>query len=206
MRSRSRGIVARGCGVALGACTLVATSGSGRRIAGRERPSGSTPGVTAKTITVGSISDISSPVPGLFAGAKVGAQAYFAYINSQGGVNGRKLILDGQDSAFSTGKIASEIQNIAANDFAIVGGFSLLDSAEQPVIDANKLPMVAEALSPSIFNDPNLYSAVPMVNNGGIEGPYKWIKSHTPMPTKPSGSSGTTPPHRSWPSRTPIGP
>jgi branched-chain amino acid transport system substrate-binding protein len=149
-----------------------------------------TPGITAKTVTVGSISDISSPVPGLFAGAKTGTEAYFAYVNSQGGVNGRKLVLNGMDSAFSPGTVTNEAQGIAKSDFAIVGGFSLLDGAEKPIIDANKVPMVAQALDPVIFNDTNLYSAVPMVNNGGIEGPFKWLKSKYPSAASALGLIG----------------
>src|SRR5665213_4593179 len=94
------------CGLALalggGALSAVVTD------AGAATTAGATPGVTATTITVGSISDISSPIPGLFEGAKIGTQAYFAYVNSQGGVNGRKLVLDGQDSAFSSGTVANE--------------------------------------------------------------------------------------------------
>jgi ABC-type branched-subunit amino acid transport system substrate-binding protein len=180
--------VRRGLAVALGASTLA--TGIGLTAAAPASAAVATPGVTAKTITVGSISDISSPVPGLFEGAKVGTEAYFAYINSQGGVNGRKLVLNGMDSAFSSGKVASEAQTIATNDFAIVGGFSLLDGAEQTVIDANKLPMVAQALTPSIFNDPNLYSAVPMVNNGDPTGPYKWLKSKYPAAVKAVGVIG----------------
>jgi branched-chain amino acid transport system substrate-binding protein len=148
------------------------------------------PGVTSKTITVGSISDISSPVPGLFEGAKVGTEAYFAYINSQGGVDGRKLVLNGMDSAFSSGTVTTEAQTIAKNDFAIVGGFSLLDGAEKPIIDANKLPMVAQVLTPSMFEDPNVYSAVPMVNNGDVSGPFKWLKSTYPSNVKALGLIG----------------
>jgi ABC-type branched-subunit amino acid transport system substrate-binding protein len=150
----------------------------------------SAPGITANTVTVGSISDISSPVPGLFAGAKTGTEAYFAYINSQGGVNGRKLILNGMDSAFSPGTVTNETQGIAKSDFAIVGGFSLLDGAEQPIVDANKLPMVAETLTPTMFADPNVYSAVPMVNNGDPTGPYKWLKSKYPAAVKAVGVIG----------------
>ncbi len=148
------------------------------------------PGITAKTVTVGSISDISSPVPGLFAGAKTGTEAYFAYVNSQGGVNGRKLVLNGMDSAFSPGTVTNETQGIAKSDFAIVGGFSLLDGAEKPIVDANKLPMVTQALNPAIFDDTNLYSAVPMVNNGGIEGPFKWLKSKYPSAASALGLIG----------------
>ena len=41
--------------------------------------------------------------------------------------------------------------------------------------------MVTETLNPATFADPNVYSAVPMVNNGGIEGPFKWLKSKYPI-------------------------
>jgi ABC-type branched-subunit amino acid transport system substrate-binding protein len=179
----------RSLGSALGAASLVA----GLALAvspSVAAASPQTPGVTATTVTVGSISDISSPVPGLFAGAKTGTEAYFAYINSQGGVNGRKLILNGMDSAFSPGTVTNETQGIAKNDFAIVGGFSLLDGAEKPIVDANKLPMVAQALNPTIFDDTNLYSAVPMVNNGGIEGPFRWLKSKYPSAASALGLIG----------------
>ena len=166
-----------------------------------------TPGVTATTITVGSISDISAPIPGLFEGAKVGTQAYFDYINSQGGVNGRKLVLDARDSAFSSGTVATEAESIAKNDFAFVGGYSLLDNAEQPAIDANKVPMVAQVLSPSLFPDPNVYSAIPLVNGGEHQRPVQVVQVEEPgghqgggvssaptrprQPSRPSRSTGT---------------
>jgi branched-chain amino acid transport system substrate-binding protein len=149
------------------------------------------PGVTPNSITVGSISDISSPIPGLFEGAKIGTEAYFAYINSQGGVNGRKLVINGMDSAFSSGTVANEAKSIATNDFAIVGGFSLLDGAEQPAIDAAKLPTVTQVLSPTLYSDPNLYSAVPLVQGGEINGPFKWLKSKYPQAVKAVGVIGS---------------
>jgi branched-chain amino acid transport system substrate-binding protein len=177
------------CGLALavgvGTLALGATSASGADT------TAATPGVTAKTITVGSISDISSPIPGLFKGAQVGAQAYINYINSQGGVNGRKIILDARDSAFSSGTVASEAQSIAKSDFAFVGGYSLLDGSEQPAIDANKVPMIAQTLTPSLFKDPNLYSAIPTVDGGAANGPFKWLKSQYPAGVKAVGFIGS---------------
>ncbi len=150
------------------------------------------PGVTANSITVGSISDISEPIPGLFEGAKIGTEAYFAYINSQGGVNGRKLVLDARDSAFSSGTVANEASSIAAKDFAIVGGFSLLDGSEQPAVDAAHLPVVTQVLTPAYYSDPNLYSAVPLVNNGEIDGPFKWLKSKYPQDIQHVGVIGSS--------------
>lgn len=149
------------------------------------------PGVTANSITVGSISDISAPIAGLFEGAKVGTEAYFAMINSQGGVNGRKLELNGMDSAFSSGTVSNEAKNIAANDFAIVGGFSLLDGAEQPAIDAGKVPVVTQVLDPKLYTDPNLYAAVPLVQGGEQTGFFKWLKSKYPQDVKAVGVIGS---------------
>lgn len=153
--------------------------------------SSSSPGVTANSITVGSISDISSPIAGLFEGAKVGTQAYFAMINSEGGVNGRKLVLNGMDSAFSSGTVTNEAQNIATNDFAFVGGFSLLDGAEQAAIDANKVPVITQVLDPKLYLDPNLYAPIPLVNGGEATGPFKWLKSKYPQAVKAVGYIGS---------------
>ncbi|HWF23148.1 MAG TPA: ABC transporter substrate-binding protein [Acidimicrobiales bacterium] len=187
MKLRNGRIVTCGLALAVGVGTLAVGATSATAAA----TAAATPGVTAKTITVGSISDISAPIPGLFKGAKVGAQAYFNYINSQGGVNGRKIILDARDSAFSSGTVASEAQSIAKSDFAFVGGYSLLDGAEQPAIDANKVPMIAQALTPSLFKDPNLYSAIPLVDGGEANGPFKWLKSQYPAGVKAVGFIGS---------------
>jgi hypothetical protein len=153
---------------------LVVGAGALAAPAGAQTAS-TTPGVTANSITVGSISDISSPIAGLFEGAKVGTDAYFAMINSEGGVNGRKLVLKGMDSAFSSGTVTNEAQNIAANDFAFVGGFSLLDGAEQSAIDTFKVPVITQVLDPKLDLDPNLYAPIPLVNGGEASGPFKWL-------------------------------
>ncbi len=186
-RGKMRPVTMGGLAVVLGTTAL--SVGIGVSQAGAA--AASAPGVTANSITVGSISDISSPIAGLFEGAKVGTAAYFAYINSKGGVNGRKLVLDGMDSAFSSGTVANEAKAIATNDFAIVGGFSLLDGAEQPAIDAAKLPTITQVLTPALYTDPNLYSAIPLVNGGEATGPFKWLKKKYPQVVKAVGLIGS---------------
>jgi branched-chain amino acid transport system substrate-binding protein len=178
----------RRCGLALTLCSTAISIGLGTAQA---NAAAATPGVTAKTITVGSISDISEPIAGLFEGAKVGTEAYFAYINNKGGVNGRKLVLNGMDSAFSSGTVRNEAENIAKNDFAIVGGFSLLDGSEQPAIDGAKLPVITQVLTPALFGDRNVYSAVPEVTGGEPTGPFKWLKKKYPAATKAVGVIGS---------------
>ena len=184
----SKRIMSGGTALLIGAAAVAL--GLGGQSAGASGTSD--PGITANTITVGSISDISAPIPGLFEGAKIGTEAYFAYINSQGGVNGRKLVLDARDSAFSSGTVANEAGSIAANDFAIVGGFSLLDGSEQPAVDAAHVPVVTQVLTPAYYSDPNLYSAVPLVTNGEIDGPFKWLKSKYPQDIQHVGVIGSS--------------
>src|SRR5437588_1204606 len=57
-------------------------------------------GVTADKITLGNVSLLTGPVPGLFRGAVSGTRAFFEYQNSLGGVCGRKLALDARDDQF----------------------------------------------------------------------------------------------------------
>ncbi len=187
LQSKSRRMLMSGLALSIGAGALVLGSGP----AGAAATATTTPGVTAKSITVGSISDISAPIAGLFEGAKVGTEAYFAMINSQGGVNGRKLVINGMDSAFSSGTVTNEAKNIAANDFAFVGGFSLLDGAEQSAIDAGNVPVVTQVLDPKLYTDPNLYAAIPLVTGGEATGPFKWLKSKYPQDIKAVGVIGS---------------
>ena len=154
----------------------------------------SAPGVTPTTVTVGQIDDLSAPIPGLFKGAEDGTKAYFAYVNSTGGVNGRHLILDARDSAFQAGNVTSEAKAIAATDFAMVGGFEVLDAAEQPVIDATKLPDIAYALSPSLATDPNVYNAQPSASAqlGWPTGSYTYFANTFPKAVKSVGELYST--------------
>lgn len=139
--------------------------------------SSSSPGITAKTVTVGQVTDISQPVPGLFRAAADGTKAYIDYINSMGGVNGRKIVFDGRDSDFSSATVVSDTENQAKNDFALVGGYSLLDGAEQPTIDENGIPDVAYPLSTTLANDSHVYSPSPSTLSLTPTGIYKWAKS-----------------------------
>jgi len=51
---------------------------------------GSTPGVTASTITIGGTVPITGPAA-LFGSVGRGADAYFKYVNAHHGVNGRSI-------------------------------------------------------------------------------------------------------------------
>jgi ABC-type branched-subunit amino acid transport system substrate-binding protein len=163
------------------------TVGSGVGVAAASSTSAA-PGVTKTSITVGQVDDLSSPLPGLFKSAQVGTQAYFNYINSQGGINGRKLVLDAQDSAFNSATVVSATQAQAKNDFALVGGYSLLDGSEAPIINASKIPDVTYPLSGVLANNSLVYSPSPSTTNDTPTGPYLWVKSKFPQQSKAIGS------------------
>ena len=171
---------------------------------GSSGTSGTSPGVTATSVTVGQVDDLSSPIPGLFKGAEDGTKAYFAYINSLGGVNGRKLILDAQDSTFQGGQVATVTGTQIRTEFALVGGFSLLDSAEKPLIDLARVPDVGFSLSPGLSSDPYLYSPLP---NPATYYPAQSLPvpeaRSTRRTSRRSGSSGRTPRRRRRRPRTP---
>jgi ABC-type branched-subunit amino acid transport system substrate-binding protein len=169
-RVKQGGVVAVG---AISALALLIPTVS----AGASSSAPTSPGITKTTITVGQIDDLSQPVPGLFKAAEDGTKAYFDYVDQHGGVDGRKIVLDTRDSGYSTTTVKNEVESIATSDFAMVGGYSLLDGAEQPTIDANKLPDVTYPSSLPLSNDPHVYSPSPSTVNEMPTGPYVWAQN-----------------------------
>ncbi|MHB1583814.1 MAG: ABC transporter substrate-binding protein [Acidimicrobiales bacterium] len=161
--------------LACGTLTLAATAGTWSAAAAATT---ATPGITAHSVTVGQVDTLSGPVPGLFEGAKDGTEAYFAYVNSKGGVNGRKLILQTDDDRFSGANYAADTAQLVKSDFALVGGFSLFDAAGVSAINQAKIPDVTFSLSPQRETDPYNYSPNPIPPGGSRVGPYKYYKSH----------------------------
>jgi len=134
-------------------------------------------GVTSNSVT---IANISTQVGGLFKGAAVGTEAYAAYVNSQGGVNGRKIIVNAWDDGFvgSTNKQLTE--QAVQSDFATVGSFSTEDSFGGVVLKANpQMPNVSIALDPATQRLPNTYAAVPPAAFWPL-GPLVYFKDKYP--------------------------
>src|SRR3954449_3573539 len=120
-------------------------------------------GVTGDKVTVGNVSLLTGPVPGLFKGAKDGTQAFFAYQNSLGGVCGRKLALDPRDDQFDANQNKAQYQDAITKDFGFVGSFSVVDEGGSGVLAAHPdVPDVAYALSHAHFNLPNNFSPQPL--------------------------------------------
>jgi ABC-type branched-subunit amino acid transport system substrate-binding protein len=143
-----------------------------------------TTGITKNSVTVGNVSTISGPVPGLFEGAPIGAKAYFAYINSKGGVNGRKLDVQSMDDSFNGQVYSSDAQTALDSDFAMVGNFSLLDSYGCKILAADPgFPDVSVTLDPGTNALPNDFSAQPLAQGLGA-GQIKYVRKLYPKAKK----------------------
>ena len=134
-------------------------------------------GLTADAVTV---ANISTSTGGLFVGASVGTEAYADYVNSTGGINGRKLIVKSSDDGFTGATNKQLTESALQNDFAIVGGFSLEDGFGGTVLAANpQLPDVAEVLDPTTAALPNAFSPSPG-GDGWPLGPLTYFKKKYP--------------------------
>ncbi len=156
------------------------------------RTGGSTssgPGVTSSTITVSNVSILSGPVPGLFQGAPNGVKAFFNYINStQGGVNGRKLVLKSEDDTFSCTQNQALTQSDASQVLAFVGSFSLYDNCGAKVFTQNtNLADVSYTLDPTAQALTNNFSPQPQTN-GFRTGPFAYYKANYPKAIKAVGA------------------
>ncbi len=112
-----------------------------------------TPGVSSSTITVGS----SGPLTGeaaAAAGVLKGADAYFKYVNSKGGVNGRKIDFKYLDDAYDPSKTVQNVRQLIQQDnvfalFSVVGTNSNL--AIRDFVNAAGVPQVFSAAGATTF-------------------------------------------------------
>src|SRR6187401_1344604 len=80
-------------------------------------------GVSKTEIVVGSIQDLSGPIAGFGKQVRLGMMLRVDEINEQGGINGRKLRLIVEDSAYDPKKAVLAAQKLVNQDkvFAVVG-------------------------------------------------------------------------------------
>jgi hypothetical protein len=92
-------------------------------------------GITADTIVVSNVSDLSGAVPGLFEDAQLAAKAYVAYFTArEGTVYGRKLKFLPLDSRLDAGANRSASIEACNESFASAGSVSAFDQGGAPVI------------------------------------------------------------------------
>src|ERR1700748_3190804 len=112
------------------AFTVAACSSGGRSSSSPEAGSSSgaltasAPGITATTIPIGSHQPLTGPAAPGYSEIAPAANAYFAYVNAHGGVNGRKIVYKYLDHGYNPTKTASVVRQLVLQDngYAMFGG------------------------------------------------------------------------------------
>jgi branched-chain amino acid transport system substrate-binding protein len=117
------------------------------------------PGVSDTEIKVGNTVPYSGPASALGVVGKSEA-AYFAMINEQGGVNGRKISFISRDDGYSPPKTVEQVRRLVEEDQVLLL-FSTLgtppNTAIQGYLNDNKVPHLFVASGADKWNDPTHY-------------------------------------------------
>jgi len=137
-------------GTALIAASLALVSGSAFA-AGQYGP-----GVSATEIKIGNTMPYSGPASAYGAIGKSDA-AYFAMINEQGGINGRRINFISRDDSYSPPKAVEQIRQLVEQDGVLLT-FNTLgtppNTAIQGYLNDNKVPQLFVATGADKWNDP----------------------------------------------------
>jgi len=117
------------------------------------------PGATDTEIKIGTTTPYSGPASAYSAGA-ISTTAYFAMINAQGGVNGRKINYISLDDAYSPPKTVEQIRRLIESDevlFLVNPVGTATNMAVVKYINQKKVPHLFVGSGATVFNDPEHY-------------------------------------------------
>jgi len=117
------------------------------------------PGVTDDTITVSGVASTTNPLGGKYGTVFDGVQAYFAMVNSEGGIYQRELVLpEDNEHDDQLANNQAEVQKIITQDdpFAVVGVATLLFSGATLLTEEN-IPTFGWNINAEFANAPNLF-------------------------------------------------
>jgi len=164
-------LVAAGCGSS-------GSGGSGGSAAA------SVPGITKTQILIGSHQPLTGPAAPGYSEIAPAANAYFQYVNSKGGINGRKIKYTYLDDGYDPSKTVSVVHQLVLqnNVFAIFNGLGTpTHLAVVKYLNATKVPDLFIASGCDCWNNPSAYPysfgwQLDYVREGKILGAY--IKQH----------------------------
>ncbi len=110
--------------VVVACCTATLTSATSAlpAAAADEKPTASEIGVTPTELRIAVVADVDTPLaPGAYAGARDAVEGFAKYMNKQGGLAGRKVVVDFYDSKLTGDETRNAIIKACQNDFAVVG-------------------------------------------------------------------------------------
>ncbi|MFD3812263.1 ABC transporter substrate-binding protein [Rhodococcus sp. NPDC058639] len=148
--------------VALVATTAVtlAACGSGTTASTGASGEGDTTGVTDTSVLVGTHMPLTGPAAAGYSKIPPATQAYFDYINEQGGVNGRTIEYKALDDGYNPSNTQQVVRELVLQDrvFAILGGLGTpTHSGVLDFLDTNNVPDLFVASGSRIWNQPDKY-------------------------------------------------
>ena len=137
------------------------------------------PGVTAQTLTTGTINTVSGPVPGLGETSQAAVRAYVAYRNATGGVCGRKIVLKTGDDGYENSRYRALVVSMDPQILGISGGLGTGDGGGVDVVEAKKIPVVSTATADTFQASPMVFDInPPFANTHAVIGKYRWLYDH----------------------------
>jgi branched-chain amino acid transport system substrate-binding protein len=127
MRPTKR-LLAAACVAALAvgasACGSDSESGGGGTSTSGGKPTASAPGITATQVTVGGHFPLTGPAAPGYSEIPQAIDAYFKFVNANGGVHGRKLKMIARDDAYNPTNTVKVTKQLVLQDkiFAMLGG------------------------------------------------------------------------------------
>jgi ABC-type branched-subunit amino acid transport system substrate-binding protein len=144
----------------------------------------SAPGITPTQILIGSHQPLTGPAAPGYSEIAPAANAYFSYVNANGGVYGRKIVYKYLDDGYDPTKTASVVHELVLQDsvYAVFNGLGTpTHLATVSFLNAQKVPDVFVASGCLCWNDPSKYPQtfgwqLDYVREGKILGQY--VKQH----------------------------
>ncbi len=154
-RTSRRGIAlvaVAGIVIALAACSK-SKSGSGGSAS-------NDPGITATTITVGTHQPLTGPAAPGYSKISAATKAYFAFVNANGGINGRKIDYKVMDDGYNPAKTQTDVRQLVLQDkvFAILNGLGTpTHTGVLDFLKTNNVPDLFVASGSRSWNQPQKY-------------------------------------------------
>ncbi len=144
----------------------------------------SAPGITATTITIGSHQPLTGVAAPGYDEIAPASNAYFAYVNAHGGVDGRKIVYKYLNDQYNPTDTVSVVKQLVLQDnvYAIFDGLGTpTHLAVAPFLNSEKVPDVFVASGCECWNSPSTWPdtfgwQLDYVREGKILGSY--IKQH----------------------------
>jgi len=178
--SRTRRLLVVVCAlvVVAAACSNASSGSKGSSDGGGGSGSSATvdqPGVTKDTIRVGGVASVTNPLNAPYGDVFKGVKAYFAKVNSEGGIYGRKLeLVSERDDQISQN--SKEVQGMLSEDnvFAALGVLTIFDFSGASELTAQGVPTFGVNYNAD-WNKPNLFSNAGALCLGCVNVGLPWV-------------------------------